>query len=185
MFTSRKALLSICLVLMVLLSSVFAATIYAQDPTAEPVGTAEPGTTDPAATTEAGGTTGQTGTGIICDNTTISMLVIAKYFGYDTSAQAVDVTQFDLGEAQIVYDAIQPMQRVEGVPTLDDVMNDPTMGQEFLTYLESIGTAEEGATTLSPISAEGEDPACLALRDSATQFVLLSILYGQMGTMGQ
>lgn len=177
---SRKALLSLVCIVVFMLSLGFTATIFAQDPTAEPAATEE-GDTIPA-TDPAGDPAVE---GIVCDSTTIALLVIAKYFGYDTSTQAVDLTGFDLGEAQAFYDAVQPMARPEGSVSLDDAMNDATMGQTFLTYLETVGSAAEGATVLSPIGAEGEDASCLALRESATQYVLLSILFNQMQSMPQ
>lgn len=193
MLTSRKAMLALCLILIFLVSSLFAVSVYAQDPTADPnaptadpMATADPnagGVTDPNATADpnAGGTTGgTTATGVVCDTSTITLLIVAKYFGYADSPDAIDLTGYDLGDAGVFYNAITPMTRPEGALSLDEALADPTLSDAFITYAQTLTAPPEGSTTIGEINAQGEDPACLTLRQSATQYVLLSLLYNQM-----
>jgi hypothetical protein len=116
------------------------------------------------------------GSGIICDDATLFLLLMGELRGYSTNtttlAPPMDITVFDLGENQPFFDAL--------IPVLQDTETEP-LTDEFLMseLLPVMMEVTEGSESLVPTEHKAivdEDPACFDLRISLTNYLSAVLL---------
>lgn len=152
-----------------------ATTVPLATETATLVATAVPGTAT-ATTVPAGGNVVPSGPPYICDTTTLTLLLVAESFGFSESqfAEGIVLTDYDLGGAQAFFDLIQPVNEI----SLDERMQDTVTLEALDTFMAQFEMSE--VTELTDISVTNENPACLTLRQSAQQFIVLNLILQQM-----
>jgi hypothetical protein len=113
--------------------------------------------------------------GIVCDDATILIWLIAEINGYSvnesTLIPSMDTSVFDKGENAPFFDLLVPTEFSEDMIVTDEIV------QGILPLAMEIETAAEGLTDTEGPVVEGEDPACTELRNSVLGYVAFSLLW--------
>jgi hypothetical protein len=108
----------------------------------------------------------------VCDSTLITLLYIAEH-DYGFQSMEMDLSTFDKGQYQPLFDAMMAMMmEEEAMATEEAMMEGEMMEMEMM----------EGMTMLTPGNIEGEDEACTALRAEVETF-LYNTLSAEMMAM--
>jgi hypothetical protein len=95
----------------------------------------------------------------VCDSTLITLLYIAEH-DYGFQSMEMDLSTFDKGQYQPLFDAMMAMMAEEEAMATEEAMMEE-MPMEMM----------EGMTMLTPAVIEGEDEACTALRAELDAFL--------------
>jgi hypothetical protein len=95
----------------------------------------------------------------VCDSTLITLLYIAEH-DYGFQSMEMDLSTFDKGQYQPLFDAMMAMMAEEEATATEEAMMEE-MPMEMM----------EGMTMLTPAVIDGEDEACTALRAELDAFL--------------
>lgn len=115
--------------------------------------------------------------GIVCDDATIILLLVAETAGYSQSENTlfppVDLTQFDLGENQPFFDLVLGSMDEEEVEPLTDEI----IGTELVPVIQEVSATAAELTQTEVKDIVDEAPECRELRESVINYVAASLVY--------